>query len=172
VNYSSRWTESSSENFSLISACWSLMHHDLKISGSRILTHDLWIRKRVYYTTTPNACYITVTCDAIAASIHCWIATWTRVFTVELLHEHEYSFLRTVVPSPNSLLNKINSLPDLIFFLRYLVHFFVHDPVLNWYSYLWSRWSRLLPRSRWRDWWTWPLCIRGLTRRNSMYGFL
>jgi len=33
----------------VISACWRLMHHDVKISGSRIRTHDLWIRKRVCY---------------------------------------------------------------------------------------------------------------------------
>jgi len=29
--------------------CWRLMHHDVKISGARIWTHDLWIRKRVCY---------------------------------------------------------------------------------------------------------------------------
>jgi len=31
----------------VISACWRLMHYDVKISGARIRTHDLWIRKRV-----------------------------------------------------------------------------------------------------------------------------
>jgi len=33
----------------VISACWRLMHHDVKISGARIRTHDTWIRKRVCY---------------------------------------------------------------------------------------------------------------------------
>jgi len=31
----------------VISACWMQMHHDVKLSGARIRTHDLWIRKRV-----------------------------------------------------------------------------------------------------------------------------
>jgi len=34
---------------SVISACWRLMHHDVKIRGARIRNHDLWIRKRVCY---------------------------------------------------------------------------------------------------------------------------
>jgi len=33
----------------VISACWRLMYHDVKISGARIRTHDLWIRKRLCY---------------------------------------------------------------------------------------------------------------------------
>jgi len=33
----------------VISACWRLMHHDVKISGAQIRTHDLWIRKWVCY---------------------------------------------------------------------------------------------------------------------------
>jgi len=33
----------------VISACWRLMHYDVKISGARIRTHDLWIWKRVCY---------------------------------------------------------------------------------------------------------------------------
>jgi len=33
----------------VISACWRLIHYDVKISGPRIRTHDLWIRKRVCY---------------------------------------------------------------------------------------------------------------------------
>jgi len=31
----------------VISACWKLMQHVLKICGARIRTHDLWTRKRV-----------------------------------------------------------------------------------------------------------------------------
>jgi len=31
------------------SVCWRLMHYDVKISGARIRTHELWIRKRMCY---------------------------------------------------------------------------------------------------------------------------
>jgi len=44
----------------VISACWRLVHYDVKISGARIRTHDLWIRKRVcypLYTTVPANIY-------------------------------------------------------------------------------------------------------------------
>jgi len=39
----------------VISACWRLMHHDVKISGTRLRTHDLWIRKRVCYSLHQSA---------------------------------------------------------------------------------------------------------------------
>jgi len=40
----------------VISACWRLMHHDVKISGARIRTHDLWIRKQVCYPLHHTTC--------------------------------------------------------------------------------------------------------------------
>jgi len=50
VNYSSQRTKSFSEPYTpVISACWRLMGYDVKISGARIWTHDLWIRKRACY---------------------------------------------------------------------------------------------------------------------------
>jgi len=33
----------------VILACWRLMQYDVKISGARIRTHDIWIRNRVCY---------------------------------------------------------------------------------------------------------------------------
>jgi len=38
----------------VISDCWSLMHYDMKNSRSLDSTHDLWIRKRVYYPNIHN----------------------------------------------------------------------------------------------------------------------
>jgi len=50
VDYSGQWTESCPVNTTpVISVCWRLMQYDVKISCVRIRTHDLWIRKRVYY---------------------------------------------------------------------------------------------------------------------------
>jgi len=34
---------------SVISACWRLIHYDVKTSGGWIRTHDLWIRKQLCY---------------------------------------------------------------------------------------------------------------------------
>ena len=54
----------------VISACWRLMHYDVKNSGVRDRTHDLWIRKRAYYplhhsTITPQRPIISVGCQKI-----------------------------------------------------------------------------------------------------------
>jgi len=50
VNYSMQRTESCpASTTSVISVCWRLMHYDVKISGVRIRTHNLWIRKRACY---------------------------------------------------------------------------------------------------------------------------
>jgi len=50
VDSSRQRTESCPVSTTLvISACWRLIHYDVKISGALIRTHDLWIRKRVCY---------------------------------------------------------------------------------------------------------------------------
>jgi len=65
MNYSSRRTETSSEHFAsdLILLNADVLY-DVKISGARIRTHDLWIRKRVcyplHYTAPHNVCYFTM----------------------------------------------------------------------------------------------------------------
>jgi len=48
------------------------MHHDVKISGARIRTHDLWIRKRVCYPLHHGApgCIVNVyRCDKSPANL-------------------------------------------------------------------------------------------------------
>jgi len=73
---------------SVISACWRLMHHDVKISGARIRTHDLWIRKRVCYALHHGAPFQTLdTCISLIEAIRwprfrcetCWLHVVIRM---------------------------------------------------------------------------------------------
>jgi len=52
------------------------MHYDVKISGARIQTHDLWIRKRVYQVRAPMFPLILVTIGQI-------VKKWQQFFEIQ-----------------------------------------------------------------------------------------
>jgi len=62
------------------------MHYDVKISGARIQTHDLWIRKRVCYPLHHSASQIRYTVKTILLYNTAWqlkqVVRPTRVFTI------------------------------------------------------------------------------------------
>jgi len=56
----------------VISACCRLMHHDVKISGARIQTHDLYGSESecaIHYTTAPH---VVQSVQIIACHCHCF----------------------------------------------------------------------------------------------------
>jgi len=59
VNYSSRRTESSSEHFASDLSLLKANDYDVNISGARIRTRYLWIRKRVSYPLHHSASRMT-----------------------------------------------------------------------------------------------------------------
>jgi len=79
----------------VISACWRLMHFDVKISGARIRTHDLWIRKRMCYPLHHSASReVYSTCVAVHLRVlsielrACWRWRITSVTDTEHLDRH------------------------------------------------------------------------------------
>jgi len=60
----------------VISASQRLMHYDLKISGARIRTHDLWIRMPICYYSAP----LNVACMSIQKPYSCTCNTHAALY--------------------------------------------------------------------------------------------